>query len=43
LDDKKYSAELRKLQAELVALQERVKNTGQRVVIAFEVRHAAAN
>ena len=41
MDDKKYSKELRKLQAELVAVQEWVKNTGQRVVIVFEGRDAA--
>jgi polyphosphate kinase 2 len=38
---KKYQKELRKLQAELVALQEWVKETGQRVVIVFEGRDAA--
>jgi polyphosphate kinase 2 len=37
----KYEKELKKLQAELVALQEWVKSTGQRVVILFEGRDAA--
>lgn len=36
-----YEKELRKLQAEIVAVQEWVKNTGQRVVIVFEGRDAA--
>lgn len=38
---KHYEAELRKLQAELAALQEWVKETGQRVIIVFEGRDAA--
>ena len=41
MDDKKYEKELRKLQSELVALQQWVKNTGQRIVIVFEGRDAA--
>jgi len=41
MDDKKYEKELRKLQSELVAVQEWVKNTGQRIVIVFEGRDAA--
>jgi polyphosphate kinase 2 (PPK2 family) len=41
VDEKKYQKQLRKLQAELVAVQEWVKNTGQRVVIVFEGRDAA--
>ncbi len=36
-----YEKELRKLQAEIVAMQEWVKNTGQRIVIVFEGRDAA--
>jgi polyphosphate kinase 2 len=38
---KAYEKELRRLQTELVAVQEWVKNTGQRVVIVFEGRDAA--
>jgi len=38
---KHYDKELRKLQAELVAVQEWVKNSGQRIVIVFEGRDAA--
>ena len=37
----KYEKELRQLQAELVAMQEWVKRTGQRVIIVFEGRDAA--
>ncbi|SDO36892.1 polyphosphate kinase 2, PA0141 family [Nakamurella panacisegetis] len=36
-----YEAELRRLQAELVAMQEWVKETGSRVVVIFEGRDAA--
>ena len=38
---KDYEKELKKLQAELVAVQEWAKSTGQRVVILFEGRDAA--
>jgi polyphosphate kinase 2 (PPK2 family) len=38
---KHYEEELRMLQAELVALQEWVKATGQRVIVVFEGRDAA--
>ncbi|MEO0438198.1 MAG: polyphosphate kinase 2 [Pseudomonadota bacterium] len=38
---KKYEAELRKLQEELCALQEWVKETGERVIVVFEGRDAA--
>jgi polyphosphate kinase 2 len=38
---KTYERELKKLQAELVALQEWAKDTGQRVVVLFEGRDAA--
>ena len=41
LKRKDYEKELRKLQAELCALQEWVKATGQRVMILFEGRDAA--
>lgn len=41
LTRKKYEKELRKLQAELCKLQEWVKRSGQRVIIAFEGRDAA--
>jgi polyphosphate kinase 2 (PPK2 family) len=41
MKSKTYEKELRKLQAELVAVQEWVKNTGQRIVIVFEGRDAA--
>ena len=41
MKSKIYEQELRKLQAELVAVQEWVKNSGQRVVIVFEGRDAA--
>lgn len=37
----KYTRKLKKLQAELVAVQEWVKRTGQRIVIVFEGRDAA--
>ena len=37
----KYEAELKKLQIELVNVQDWVKETGQRVVIVFEGRDAA--
>jgi polyphosphate kinase 2 len=36
-----YEAELLRLQAELVAVQEWVKSTGQRIVVVFEGRDAA--
>ena len=36
-----YDKKLKKLQTELVAVQEWVKNTGQRIVIVFEGRDAA--
>ena len=36
-----YEAEVRRLQAELVAFQEWVRATGQRVVVVFEGRDAA--
>ena len=36
-----YNEELKKLQVELVAVQEWAKNTGQRIVIVFEGRDAA--
>jgi len=38
---KKYTKELRKLQAELCKLQEWVKHKGLRVIIVFEGRDAA--
>ena len=38
---KQYEAELRRLQAELVTMQEWLKETGNRVVIVFEGRDAA--
>jgi polyphosphate kinase 2 len=41
LKNKEYTRQLRKLQAELVSLQEWVKATGQRVVIVFEGRDTA--
>ena len=41
LKPKDYDKELRKLQAELCALQEWVKSTGQRIIIVFEGRDAA--
>src|SRR5262245_12739459 len=41
LSRKDYMAELRKLQTELVHLQEWVKETKQRIVIVFEGRDAA--
>ena len=41
LSREQYEAELLKLQADLVALQEWVKQTGQRVVVVFEGRDAA--
>ena len=41
MDKKKSGKQLRKLQEELVAVQEWVKNSGQRVVIVFEGRDAA--
>ncbi len=41
MDDKSYLKELRKLQVELVQLQEWVKNAGLRVVVLFEGRDAA--
>ncbi|HSP51368.1 MAG TPA: polyphosphate kinase 2, partial [Cryobacterium sp.] len=36
-----YSAELRNLQTELVAMQEWVKESGARIVVIFEGRDAA--
>ncbi len=41
MDKKLYEKELRRLQAEMVAVQQWVKRTGQRVVIVFEGRDAA--
>ena len=41
LKNKKYLKELRKLQAELCALQEWVKHTGARMIIIFEGRDGA--
>ena len=41
LKNKEYTRRLRKLQAELVSLQEWVKAKGQRVVIVFEGRDTA--
>ncbi len=41
IKNKKYAAELRRLQVELVKLQEWVKHTGHRVAIIFEGRDAA--
>jgi polyphosphate kinase 2 (PPK2 family) len=41
LKTKEYEKELRDLQAELCALQEWVKSTGQRIIIIFEGRDAA--
>ena len=41
MDKKKYQKQLRKLQSELVAVQEWVKDTGQRIIIVFEGRDAA--
>jgi len=41
MKDEEYQKQLRKLQAELVALQEWVKRTGQRIVIVFEGRDTA--
>jgi polyphosphate kinase 2 len=41
VDKKVYEKELRRLQAEMVAVQEWVKRTGQRIVIVFEGRDAA--
>jgi polyphosphate kinase 2 len=41
VDDKYYAKQLRKLQCELVAVQEWVKDTGQRIIIVFEGRDAA--
>src|SRR5829696_7803395 len=41
MDLELYEAEVRRLQAELVALQEWVRATGQRVVVVFEGRDAA--
>ena len=38
---KEYEAELRKLQAELVAMQEWVKATGAKICIVFEGRDSA--
>lgn len=38
---KRYERELRKLQAELCALQHWVKETGQRIIVVFEGRDAA--
>ncbi|REF29619.1 polyphosphate kinase 2 [Calidifontibacter indicus] len=41
MDKKLYEAELERLQTELVAMQEWVKQTGARVVVVFEGRDAA--
>jgi polyphosphate kinase 2 len=41
LDKKLYEAELRRLQAELVTMQEWVRESGARVVVLFEGRDAA--
>lgn len=41
MNKKDYRKKLRKLQVELVAVQEWVKNSGQRIVIVFEGRDAA--
>ena len=41
LTQKKYDKELRRLQAELCALQEWVKKTGKRIVVVLEGRDAA--
>lgn len=41
MKNKKYQKQLRKLQAELVAVQEWVKDTDQRIIIVFEGRDAA--
>src|SRR5699024_804243 len=41
LDKKKYEKELRRLQAELVAMQQWVIETGERVCLIFEGRDAA--
>jgi polyphosphate kinase 2 len=41
LSTKKYEAELRRLQAELVTMQQWIKETGGRVVVIFEGRDAA--
>jgi polyphosphate kinase 2 len=41
LDKKLYEAELRRLQAELVTMQEWVKESGARIVVIFEGRDAA--
>jgi polyphosphate kinase len=41
ISKKRYEAELLRLQAELVQVQEWVKGTGQRVVVVFEGRDAA--
>jgi polyphosphate kinase 2 len=41
VDNKEYEKQLRKLQTELVAVQEWVKQTGQRIIIIFEGRDAA--
>jgi polyphosphate kinase 2 (PPK2 family) len=41
LSTKRYDAELRRLQAELVTMQQWVKQSGARVVVIFEGRDAA--
>jgi len=41
LNGKEYACELRKLQTELVEMQEWVKATGTRIVVVFEGRDAA--
>ena len=41
MDSKDYRKQLRKLQTGLVAVQEWVKHSGQRIVIVFEGRDAA--
>jgi polyphosphate kinase 2 len=41
VDDRQYQKQLRRLQSELIAVQEWVKHSGQRIVIVFEGRDAA--
>src|SRR5262245_51687075 len=41
LKNKEYEKVLRELQAELVSLQDWVKQTGQRIIVVFEGRDAA--
>ena len=42
LKRKEYEKELRKLQTELCSLQDWVKATGERIIVNFEGRDAAA-